>query len=88
MKIYYSTKFEREYKKLPIRIKKLAEEKEKIFRISLSDPKLNIHKLKGRISGYWAFWIDQKYRVIFEYAKKDVIWFHLVGDHSIYKLKK
>ncbi len=85
MKIYYSTKFGREYKRLPLHIKKPAEEKEKIFRINPSDPKLNIHKLKGRLNGYWAFWIDQKYRVIFEYAKKDVIWFHSIGDHSIYR---
>lgn len=85
MKIYYSTKFGREYKRLAIRIKKLAEEKEKIFRINRADPKLNIHKLKGKLSRYWAFWIDQKYRVIFEYVGKDIIWFHSVGDHSIYK---
>lgn len=85
MKIYYSTKFEREYKRLPIHIKKITEEKEKIFRINPSDPRLNVHKLKGQLSGYWAFWIDQKYRVIFEYSKKDTIWFHSVGDHSIYR---
>lgn len=87
MKIYYSTKFEREYKKLATRIKKLTEEKEKIFRINPYDPKLNIHKLKGRLSGYWAFWIDQKYRIIFEFSDsdKDTIWFHSIGDHSIYR---
>lgn len=85
MKIYYSTKFEREYKRLPIRIKKLAEEKEKIFRINPYDPKLNIHKLKGQLSGYWAFWIDQKYRIIFEFSGKGIIWFHSIGDHSIYR---
>lgn len=85
MKIYYSTKFEREYKRLPIRIKKLAEEKEKIFRINPSDPKLNIHKLKGRLSGYRAFWVDQKYRIIFEFSGKDIIWLHSIGDHSIYR---
>lgn len=85
MKIYYSTKFEREYKRLPLRIKKITEEKEKLFRINPSDQRLNVHKLKGKLSGYWAFWIDQKYRVIFEYSKKDTIWFHSVGDHSIYR---
>lgn len=85
MKIYYSTKFEREYKRLPIRIKKLAEEKEKILRINPFNPKLNIHKLKGQLRGYWAFWVDQKYRIIFEFSDKDKIWFHSIGDHSIYK---
>lgn len=85
MKIYYSTKFEREYKRLPLRIKRLTEEKEKVFRINPYDLRLNVHKLKGKLGGYWAFWIDQKYRIIFEYSKKDIVWFHSVGDHSIYR---
>lgn len=85
MRIYYSSKFEREYKKLPTSIKKLAEEKEKIFRKSPFDPKLNTHKLGGRLKGYWALWLDQKYRIIFEFAGKDAIWFHSIGDHSIYR---
>ena len=85
MQIFYSTKFEKEYKKLPLHLKILSEEKEKIFRKNLRDPRLNIHKLKGKLSGYYAFWIDQKYRIIFEFTKKDIIWFNSVGDHSIYK---
>lgn len=85
MRIYYSTKFEREYKKLPLHIKKLSEEKEKIFKKNPHESRLDTHKLKGKLSGYYAFWIDQKYRIIFEFAKKDTIWFHSVGDHSIYK---
>ena len=84
MQIFYSTKFEKEYKKLPLHLKILSEEKEKIFRKNLRDPRLNIHKLKGKLSGYYAFWIDQKYRIIFEFVKKGVVWFHSVGDHSIY----
>ena len=85
MQIFYSTKFEKEYKKLPLHLKILSEEKEKIFRKNPRDPRLNIHKLKGKLSGYYAFWTDQKYRIIFEFTKKDTIWFHSVGDHSIYK---
>ncbi len=85
MKIYYSSKFEREYKKLSKEIKKLAEEKEAIFRENLFDPQLNAHKLHGRFNEYWAFSVNDKYRVIFEFVKKDKIWFHSIGDHSIYQ---
>jgi len=52
MQIFYSTKFEKEYKKLPLHLKILSEEKEKIFRKNPRDPRLNIHKLKGKLSGY------------------------------------
>lgn len=85
MQIFYSTKFKREYKKLPLPIKRLAEEKELLFRKNPFDKRLDTHKLHGRLHGYWAFWIDQKYRVIFEFTKKNVAWFHSVGDHSIYR---
>ncbi|KKS37726.1 MAG: hypothetical protein A3G49_05785 [Candidatus Sungbacteria bacterium RIFCSPLOWO2_12_FULL_41_11] len=85
MRIYYSSKFEREYKGLPKEIKKIAEEKEGIFRKKPFDPGLDTHKLHGRFKEYWAFSIDNKYRIIFEFAEKDVIWFHSIGDHSIYQ---
>ena len=85
MKIYYSSKFGREYKKLPKYIKELAEDKERIFRKDPFDQKLKTHKLGGRLEGYWAFWIDSKYRIIFEFSKKNIVWFHSTGDHSIYR---
>ncbi|OHA05217.1 MAG: hypothetical protein A2934_05325 [Candidatus Sungbacteria bacterium RIFCSPLOWO2_01_FULL_47_10] len=85
MQIYYSSKFGREYKKLPKTIKALAEEKEKIFRHNPFDKKLDTHKLHGYLKEYWAFSIDKKYRIIFEFAGKDTVWFHSVGDHSVYQ---
>lgn len=85
MQIYYSSKFKREYKRLPRKIKIIAEEKELIFRVNPFEPGLNIHKLSGRFKEYWAFSIDKKYRVIFEFAEKGLVWFHSVGDHSIYQ---
>ena len=84
MRIYYSTKFKREYKKLSKEVKFLAEEKEKTFRKNPFDKRLDTHKLHGPLKGFWAFSIDNKYRIIFEFSKKDIVWFHSAGDHSIY----
>ena len=84
MYIYYSSKFSREYKKLPPRLKRLAEEREKLFRADPFHPLLETHKLHGKLRPWWSFSIDGKYRIIFEFAKKDEVWFHSVGDHSIY----
>lgn len=84
MRIYYSSKFEREYKKLPRHIKDLAEEKEKIFRNNPFDSRLDTHKLSGRLKEFWAFGIDHKNRIIFEFRGKYIVWFHSIGDHSIY----
>lgn len=84
MRIFYSPKFEKEYRRLPKKIKLLAEKKEKIFKNDPSEPSLKAHKLKGKLSDFWAFSIDYHYRIIFEFAKKDEIWFLSVGTHSIY----
>ena len=84
MKIFYSSKFEKEYRKLPLKIKLLAEKKEKIFRHNPFSLSLKTHKLKGRLSDFWAFSIDFHYRIIFEFVKKNEVWFLSVGTHSVY----
>jgi len=84
MQIFYSSKFEKEYKTLPKRAKFMAEEKEKIFRRNPFDAQLNTHKLKGKLKDYWSFSIDFHYRIIFEFAESGIVWFHSVGTHSIY----
>jgi len=84
MKIYYSSKFAKEYKTLPVKVKEKAEEKEKIFRKNPFDKRLETHKLSGPLKDFWSFSIDRKYRIIFEFADEKTIWFHVVGDHSIY----
>ena len=86
MRIFYSSKFAREYRKLPLRIKKIAERKEQIFRKDPFDPQLKTHKLKGSLKGFLSFSIDRKYRIIFEFINRNTVWFHSVGEHSIYKL--
>ena len=84
MQIFYSSKFEKEYKTLPKRAKFMAVEKEKNFRRNPFNDQLNTHKLKGKLKNYWSFSIDLHYRIIFEFAENGVVWFHSVGTHSIY----
>ena len=53
----------------------------------LSDPfdvRLKTHKLSGRLSGYFAFWIDYRYRIIFSIIGK-IVRLHAVGTHVIYE---
>ncbi len=84
MKIYYSRKFEKEYKRLHFKIKISAEKKEAIFRKNPHDPRLKTHKLTGKLKGYYSFSIDYQYRIIFEFREKEIVWFHSVGTHEIY----
>ena len=85
MKIIYTSKFAREYKKLPKEIQLLAEKKEKIFRKNPFDPILNTHRLHGRFKDFRSFSVDFKYRIVFEFGENEIIYFHSIGDHSIYQ---
>ena len=84
MQIFYSRKFAKEYKRLPLKVKLLAEKKEEIFRKNPFESQLKTHKLGGRLRDYNSFPIDFQYRIVFEFENKDTVWFHSVGDHSIY----
>lgn len=84
MKIYYSTKFEKEYRKLPKKIKLAAEKKEKLFRKDPYFAQLKTHKLTGKLKGYWSFSVNYSYRIVFEFADEKIVWFHSVGTHGIY----
>ncbi|MFH0791671.1 MAG: type II toxin-antitoxin system mRNA interferase toxin, RelE/StbE family [bacterium] len=85
MEIYYSGRFAKSYKKLPEKTRESARKREKIFRKDPFDSRLKTHKLKGNLSGFWAFSIDDSYRIIFEFRDKNTVWFLLAGNHSIYE---
>jgi len=85
MDIIYSPNFIRSYKKIPKQVKILAEKREIIFRKNPNDMRLKTHKLHGRLKDCWAFSINEKYRIIFEFGD-DCIYFHFIGDHKVYEM--
>ena len=85
MNIIYTSKFRREYKKLPRKVKLRAEENEILFRKNPFDPCLDTHKLRGRLREFWSFSIGFRFRIIFEFGDKEAIHFHSTGDHDIYQ---
>jgi toxin HigB-1 len=85
MKIDYSPKFAKQFKKLPKDIKELSLKSEKLFRADPFNSKLGTHKLHGRLKDYWAFSLSYDYRVIFSFVDDDFVKFHAVGKHDIYR---
>ena len=81
MKIFYSPEFLRKYKGLPQEAKAKMEKKEEIFRKNPFDPRLKTHKLHGRMSDFWAFSMDLKYRIVFKFENKDMVKFYSIGGH-------
>lgn len=85
MEIIYSNQFAKKYKKLPGEIKAIAEKREDIFRVDVFDSRLKTHKLHGRLDEFWAFSINNDYRIIFEFGEGDLVYFHTIGTHDIYE---
>jgi len=88
MKVDYTGKFEKQYRKLPKRIKEKTEKQEKLFRNNPFHPSLHTEKLTPRFKQIWSFRIDKSYRVIFKFLEKDTVLFLNVGPHDyIYKIE-
>lgn len=85
MKIIYSQKFIREYKKFPKVVKLRAEEKETIFKQNPFDPRLKSHKLKGELKEFYSFSVTYNLRIIFHFEKNNVVGFDTIGTHEVYK---
>ena len=85
MKVVYANKFLRMARRLPRHIRELAIQKEAIFVRYPFSKSLKIHKLQGKWFGYWAFSLDNNYRIMFRWVDKDTALFVAVGDHSIYE---
>jgi mRNA-degrading endonuclease RelE of RelBE toxin-antitoxin system len=85
MTIRVSRKFERQYKKLPAKIKELAKQKESIFRSNPFDIRLSAHKLGGKERELWSFSVDYSYRIKFAFLNDDAVLFLEIGTHHIYK---
>lgn len=84
MKIHYSPRFLKRFRKLPKDIQIFAERKVAIFQKSPFDSRLGTHKLQGKLDQFWAFWINRKVRIIFSFSE-DGVNLHTIGGHDIYR---
>ncbi|KPJ56278.1 hypothetical protein AMJ49_05285 [Parcubacteria bacterium DG_74_2] len=88
MEIFTTEEFETNYKKLPLKIKKKAERKEKLFQNNPFHPLLHTEKLEPKSKEVWSFRIDREYRVLFRFINSDKILLLTVGHHNwIYRYK-
>lgn len=84
MKITYSPKFLRRFKKLDQELQIEAKEKIKLFAQDPSHQFLKTHKLSGRLNQY-SFSVNYKYRIVFTYISKEEVYFLTIGNHSVYQ---
>ena len=83
-KIYYTTKFAKNFKKLPQNLKLKTEKKVNLFRQNPKDTSLKTHKLSGALGSFFSFSVNYSYRIIFAFESSKEVTFIDIGDHSIY----
>ena len=83
--IEYSTNFVKQFKKLTPQVKKQAIKAELLFRKDPFSPRIKTHKLTGKLSNLWAFSIDYRNRIIFEFIDEGKVVFYRIGSHEIYR---
>lgn len=88
IEIIYTASFIRELKRIGEKNTDLLEEileKIKLFGNRKNHRKLKTHKLHGKLSDYWSFSANYKFRILYRVVSRDRVIFHDVGDHEIYK---
>lgn len=84
MLIRYHPHFVRSYQKLSRDVQRRAEQREAMFRANPFDPRLDTHKLLGKLKRFWSFSVDKRNRILFEFSRNEIIFLD-IGDHDIYR---
>lgn len=84
-RINYTSRFARAMKDLDPALRKIVAERDALFRQDCFAPRLNAHKLHGKLKKYWSFSITHSHRVLFQFMKGNAVVFIDVGNHSIYR---
>lgn len=84
-RIHITSSFTKSYRKLSNQIQEAARKKDEWFRHNAFDARLRTHKLRGELQGYWAYSVNDSYRVLFRFVGSDEAIYYDVGTHDIYR---
>lgn len=83
--IRYTPEFQRDYRKLSVRVRERVKERGALFAEDPFHPLLRTHKLGGKLARVWSFAVDFHHRVLFEFLGEGEVLLLRVGDHSVYR---
>lgn len=83
--VHISTRFRHSFKKQPADVRVDFAKKIQIFQDHPFDPSLSTHKLSGSLSEYYAFYLRDGFRVLFDFVDSDVVLLVNIGNHDDYK---
>jgi len=87
MKVRFAKKFKKDYRRSPLKIRRLFDRRLKIFVADKFYPALNNHSLECQYKGCRSINITGDWRAIFrEFDSGRIVYFDLIGTHSqLYK---
>ncbi len=83
--IHVGSRFERSFKRMPLHICEDFEKKISIFQEHPFNPLLRTHKLGGRLREYYAFYLRDGYRVLFDFVAPTTALLVNIGSHDDYQ---
>lgn len=85
MHIIFAPVFLRQLKRLPKALQEEAIEAIESFQDTNQYIRLKVHKLHGRFAKQYAFSVNYRFRIVFEYGSADIVHFLAIGDHEVYR---
>lgn len=86
MKIRYSKKFKKQYKKLSPKLQQQTKARITLWKRDPKDESLRLHKLTGKMSKYYSINITGDVRALYEIVGEEIYLYQMVGSHSqLYK---
>jgi len=85
MDIDYKPSFIKQYACLEDSLKEEVKEKLELFKDEKNHKQSKVHKLKRKLSKYFGFSVNYKYRIVFVYHSKFCATLLAIGDHDVYK---
>jgi len=82
MHISRGKRFDKQYKKLPLKIQKQFAIRLKLYIEEETHPVLHVHTLVGKYKGYQSFNVNADIRAVFVTKDTDTLYFSSIGSHS------
>ena len=82
MEIVTTKKFDKQFRRQSVKIKKEFEKRIALFLSNINNPILNIHKLSGKLKDQCSFNVSGDIRVVYDISYDNIVILVAIGSHS------
>jgi len=83
--VFFTPSFDRTIRKLDIALIEEISDTVELLKDERLHARIKVHKLHGRMKGFFAASVDYRHRIVFRYVSKTSILLVDFGDHSVYE---